>query len=403
MGAKTNIDGADNYVLQEAIGAYADEAYTNEKSLVGTGLVGSNPDIDRSTETYKGQLRWFTPITDVTNTASLTDPTAGTTSDYGSDYLTYIKTVRTYGAKNVNLKKVVTQVDGLAKIGRDLAQVQNKSVHNSLLAVLKGVAISEMLNGAASGSGQAGLGGQTFSNDPTDKRYGFYVDLGASSPIIAATAAQQGAARAEAFLQAFGKAWKDYEPDYAYLVTSPEVMASLRSANLIDADRITEGNINFESIFNGKLRLIQTRANQGFTAAEMTQVNKGLGVDIVGTKTSFIVLPGSLAFEELDIELPTEVTRDGSSYQGGGSSVVWYRWGQIIAPKGYDWVGYDEDFPKDIDYTRVFSGTVLPAATRPAASTLATIGSADNAGVYGTWKRKTSSALTLGILPIFHS
>ena len=400
MGARINIDGADNYVLQEAIGAYADEAYTNEKSLVGTGLVGSNPDIDRSTETYKGQMRWFTPINATTNTASLTNTSAGATSDYGSDFLTYIKTVRTYGAKNVNLKKVITQFDGLAKIGRDLAEVQNKSVHNSLLAVLKGVAISEMLNGAANGSGQAGLGGQTFSNDPADKRYGFYVDLGASSPIIAAAAAQQGAARAEAFLQAFGKAWKDYEPDYAYLVTSPEVMASLRSANLIDADRITEGNINFESIFNGKLRLIQTRANQGFTAAEMTQVNKGQGVDIVGNKTSFIVLPGALAFEELDIEIPTEITRDGSSYRGGGSSVVWYRWGQIIAPKGYDWVGYDEEFPADIDYTRVFSTSAVPGQSN---TTLITIGSADNSGVYGTWKRKTSSALTLGILPIFHS
>ena len=42
MTARTNVTGADNFVLQEAISAYTDEAYTTAKKLSGTGIVGMN-------------------------------------------------------------------------------------------------------------------------------------------------------------------------------------------------------------------------------------------------------------------------------------------------------------------------------------------------------------------------
>jgi uncharacterized protein YcfJ len=44
-------------------------------------------------------------------------------------------------------------------------------------------------------------------------------------------------------------------------------MASLRSANLVDETKVSEASINFETIFGGKFRIIQTRASQGFSAA----------------------------------------------------------------------------------------------------------------------------------------
>jgi hypothetical protein len=59
MTARTNVPGADTYVLQEAISAYSDEAYTNAKKLSGTGIVGDNPNIDTGTETFVGQVRWM--------------------------------------------------------------------------------------------------------------------------------------------------------------------------------------------------------------------------------------------------------------------------------------------------------------------------------------------------------
>lgn len=395
MPATTTLPGASNFVLQEAIGGYSDEAYTNARKLSGTGIVGPNPDINTDTETFIGQVRWFKPMNPTINVASLTDSTDGTGSTYASDYLTYIKTVRTYGATKVNLQTIVTRQDGLAKIGRDFAEHRAQDEHDAILAVLRGVALAEVLNGAAAGSGATGLGGQTFNNDPTDKKYGFYVDLGASKAVVDASTTAQGAARAEGFLRAFGMAYKDYEPEWAYLVTSPEMLASLRSANLVDQDRVTEGNISFQTIFNGKFRLIQTRASQGFSTAELTKINTGAGVDIVGTKCSFIVLPGALAMQHLVIPEDVEIDRKAAAYKGGGTTSIWYRWGYVLAPAGYNWAGNATDFPTNVGYTSVLEGGTQKILTDVASGSLAS--------TTGVWTRKTNSALSLGILPVFHS
>jgi hypothetical protein len=393
MGATTQIAGATQFALQNALSAYSDEAYTSAKKLSGTGIVGSNPNIDVGTETFIGQVRWYKPLNPTVNVASITDATAGQTTSFNSDYLTYIKTVRTHGASRVNMQQVVAQEDGLAKIGRDFGETRAQDEHDAILSVLRGVAISEALNGAASASGATGLGGQSFDNDPTDKKYGFYVDLGNNPAIIAATASAQGAARAEGFLQAIGKAWKDYEPDFAYLVTSPEMLASLRSANLVDQTPVTDGNINFQTIFGGKLRLIQTRASQSLTSAERTKINTGAGVDIGGTKTSFIVLPGALAMAPLAVPDPLEMDRNAAAYQGGGTTQVWYRWGYVLAPAGYDWTGNATAFPSNADYFSTMEG-----ATQKALADVTTIADAK-----GSFSRKATSALSMGILPVFHS
>ena len=394
MPAVTNLDGASNYVLQEAISALTDEAYTNARKLSGTGIIGGNPMIDKNTETFIGQIRWNKPLNPNINVASLTDPTDGALTTFSQEYLTYIKTVRTHGARKVNMQEVVTQQDGLAKIARDFGETRGQDEHNAILSVLRGVALSEVLYGAGNASGQNGLGGQTFDNDPTSKRHGFYVDLGANKAIVDASSAVQGAARAEGFLQAIGKAYKDYEPEYAYLVCSPEIMASLRSANLVDQDRVRDGSIEFNTIFQGKFRLIQTRASQGFSTSELTKINSGSGVDIVGTKASFIVLPGALAMEGLSVPTPTEIERKAGAYQGGGTTDIWYRWGYVLAPAGYDWAGSKALFPSDADYVKVIQGG-SPVTLAAATSGLA--------GVGGTWNRKFTSALSLGILPVFHS
>jgi hypothetical protein len=403
--AITNLAGADNYVLQSALSAYTDEAYTNAKKLTGTGIVGDNPQIDTGTETFMGQMRWFKPLNPTINVASLTDAADGAKTSYTSDYLRYIKTVRTHGAEKVNMKQVVTQQDGLAKVARDFSETRSQDEHNALLSVLKGVAITEALYGASAAGGGTGLGGQTFENDPTSKLHGFYVDLG-NRPFLnnagyesdgtTANLAYQGAQRAEGFLNAFGMAYKDYEPDYAYLVTSPAVMASLRSANLVDQTKVTEGNIDFSTIFGGKFRLIQTRASQGLSTTERARINDGPGVDIAGTKTSFLVLPGSLAFKPLAVPDQVEIYRDANKYRGGGRTDIWYRWGFVLAPAGYDWTGAEDEFTADADYMGVREAGTLKALS----AVTTTTGSANTVGV---WNRKFTSALSLGILPIFHS
>ena len=411
MGVQTSITGVTNYVLQEAIGMYADEAYTTAKKLTGTGIVGSNPNIDTKTETFIGQLRWEKPLTPVINIASLTTSTNGSTMTTSQDYLTYVKTVRTAGAEKVNMKEVVTQVDGLAKFGRDFAETRAQDEHNALLAVLRGVALTEVLYGCgAGGDGTAavGLGGQTFTNDPTSKRYGFFVDLASAAPVVASSSTAQGAQRAENFLKAVAMAWKDYEPEYAYLITSPEVMMSLRSANLVDQDTVTEGNVNFNTIFGGKFRLIQTRASQGFSTAEIAVLTAGAGADLTGVKTSFIVLPGALAFEPLTVPEPVEIQRNAAAYLGGGTTSIWHRWGYVIAPAGYNWRGDTNSFASDADYQKLidvdggFHGITDTLVANANLTNNATPASA-TAWVKGTWERKVTSVLSLGILPVFHA
>jgi hypothetical protein len=412
MGVRINVPGAvppgtstandlrsHQFVLQEAISAYSHEAYTNAKKITSTGLVGDNPLIDTSTETYIGQTRWFKPMNPTINVASLTDPTAGTLSTYGSEYLKYVKTLRTYGGEKINLQHVITQMDGLSKIGRDFGEHRAQDEHNALMSVLKGVAISEALVGVSSGSGQAGLGGQTWENDPASKRHGFYVDLGSSGKLVGAqTTTSSGAQRAEGFLTAFGRAYKDYEPEYAYLLTTPEMMASLRSANLIDTDRVRDGNVDFNTIFQGKFRLIQTRASASLTTAEIDKINASTGtaVPIGGTKVSYIILPGSLAMKSLAIDEPTEIDRNAAAYMGGGTTQMWYRWGYVIAPAGYDWNGSEGEFPSDVKYTYV-----KDSADNNAIKALS--GATNVITATGTWVRKVNSALSLGILPVFHT
>lgn len=394
MTIRTDVTGATEYALQSAISAYSDEAYTNAKKISGTGIVSTNPDINVDTETFIGQMRWRKPLDAKINIASLADAAEGEKTVTSTDFATYIKSVRTHGAEKVNMQQIVSKEDGLAKIGTDFAETRAQDEHNALMAVCKGVAVAEMLNGAATGSGATGLGGQSFDNDPADKKYGFYVDLGANAPVIAATTAIQGAARAENFLKALAMGYKDYEPDYAYLACSPEVMMSLRSANMVDEDRVTEANVEFQTILGGKFRLISTRAAQGLSSAQLTKINTGAGVDIVGVKTSFIILPGAIAFQGLAVPDEVEITRNGSSYKGGGSTNIWYRWGYVAHPQGYTWNGSQEKFASDADYQAVGD-----TAESHGLLTAATIGTATR----GAWVRKASSALSLGILPVFHA
>jgi hypothetical protein len=282
------------------------------------------------------------------------------------------------------MQEVVSQKDGLAKVARDFSETRAQDEHDALLAVLRGVMIAEALNGAASAGGGTGLGGQSFDNDPTDKKYGMYVDLGASLPVVAASTTVQGAARAEGFLQAMGKAFKDYEPEFMYCFVSPEVYASIRSANLVDQDRVRDGSIDLETMFGGKFRLFVTRASQGISSTVKGYINAGAGVDLVGTKTTFLVKPGSIAMPMLSVPNPTAIERNEAAYMGGGTTDIWYRWGYVVHPAGYDWAGAETAFP---------SNTALIGA--PTANV--------DSNTVGAWTRKTQSALSLGILPVFHS
>jgi hypothetical protein len=65
----------------------------------------------------------------------------------------------------------------------------------------------------------------------------------------------------------------------------------------------------------------------------------------------------------------------------------------VLAPAGYDWTGNATAFPSNADYFSTMEG-----ATQKALADVTTIADAK-----GSFSRKATSALSMGILPVFHS
>lgn len=351
-----------------AISAYSDEQYTNAKKLNSTSIVGSDARIDTSGESFIGQLRWYKTLTPNINVPSLSNAAAGAYTDISTDVADYIKSLRTFGAQQVNLQQIVSQQDGLQKIGRDFTETRSQDEHDNILAVLKGVCASEVARGG---------GIVAYTTDASSAGTGFFVDINAAGLFgSAATGAgderklidvsAMGAARGERLFKAVGAAFKDYEPDYMYMITSPETMAELRAANLVDTTAVTDGNLVFQTIFGGKFRLLLTRAAQGDNSASDNVNDRSV-------KTTFIVKPGAISFTPIAVPVPVAVERNEEAYTGGGSTNIWYRWGYVIHPLGYDWSGATNAFASVTSYAAAAS-----------------------------WTRK-ADYLNLAILPIFHA
>lgn len=371
------ISNADFQVIEEVLRQYAHEAYTTSKNIHTTGVVGTREGISADSESFIGQFRWYKPLDPVVNVMSTTDSTDGTMTGVATDLAKYVKTARSHGAEQVNMQKVISREDGLMKIARDFVQTRNEDEGKALYAVLKGVAGSEVALGDA---GDAGNGGITdFDTDADAADTGFFVDINAQSAVFgdAATGAGDarklfdasgvGAARGERLFQAIGMAYKDYEPDWMYILTSPATMAEMRAANLVDETKVTDGELEFTTIFDGKFRLLPTRYSQLPAGIATGDVNAQ------STKTTFLLKPDAVSYSEMSIEDPVETDRDASAYLGGGKTELWYRWGYVWHPEGYDWAGAENAFASDTTYAAAAS-----------------------------WTRKVS-ALNLPILPIFHS
>lgn len=371
------ISNSDFQVIEEVIREYSHEAYTTSKNIHTTGVVGSREGIDGNSESFIGQFRWYKPLTPVVNVASLTDSSDGSMTDISTDLAKYIKTVRTHGAEQINLQQVVSRENGLQKIARDFAQTRMEDEGKAMYAVLQGVAASEVALGDLGGAGNGGI--TDYDTDADTAATGFFIDLNADSPVFgdAATgtadarklfdASGVGAARGERLFQAIGMGFKDYEPDFMYMVASPETMAQMRSANLVDDTKVTDGELEFSTIFDGKFRLLPTRFGQMFGSPAAGDLNAQ------STKCTFLLKPNSVSFSNIEVPDPVETDRDASAYKGGGKTEIWYRWGYVWHPEGYDWAGAENAFAAD-------------SAFKAAAS----------------WDRKVS-ALNLPILPIFHA
>lgn len=365
------ISTAEFQVIEEVVRQYAHEAYTTARKIQGSGVVGQRDVINGEVESYIGQFRWFKPLNPVINVASATDATDGDVTSISTDKAKYVKTARTFGGEQVNIAEVITREDGLKKLARDFAHVQHEDEGEALASVLKGVAASEVNRGSVSGI-------VDFDTDADTANTGNFVDLnaegffgGAATGTVDARklfdANGIGAARGERLFQALGMGFKDHEPDFMYMLTDPQTLAELRAANLVEDTKVTDGQLEFSTIFGGKFRLIETRQKfmpTGLTAGRLNAQS---------TKVTFLLKPNALSFANVTVPQPVEMDRNPRAYKGTGTTQIWYRWGYVYHAEGYGWTGGEDAFASNADYAAAAS-----------------------------WGRKVS-ALNLPILPIFHS
>lgn len=389
------ISSSDFQNLARAVSDYSDEEYTGARKLAGTGIVGSDARISTTDEDYYGTIRYYKPLgstlqydgaSDTTGAATVIN--VGTqTTDEGSktsiktDTERFIKTVRTHGADQYNIQRVISGEDGLGKIARDFGETQARDQDAALMSMMNAVARSEAVRGSAGGQDDPDSPNMAatrgFFIDLNDTAIqGFYNTSGSNNGQLIDTSIVGKPERIERILAASALGFSDLEADFYYLHLNPSEYLKLKATNLIDEDTITEGNVTFETILSGKYRIVSTRNVFGSQAG-------AAGVEATSVKTSFLSVPGAISLSNLDVPTPVEFDRDASVGRGTGNTELWYRWGYVMHPRGYNWTGDLEQFVGNAG-----DGTNFLY---------------DNGAVLATnWERKADQ-LNLGILPIFHA
>jgi len=396
------ISSASFGTLNKAISAYTDEAYTRARKLVSTAIMGTDASINANGEDFIGQVRFYKPLgayavggasatPDVAGSANTVVNVASQNENYGAttniatDVQTYIKTVRTHGANEYLVQEVISKQDGLAKIARDFSETRAEDEDQAVRAVVAGIRGSELVTANAKGGFAAATSvyadywaGNAVDADPT-KGFGYVAVKSLTSNLIGTgtnidTLVDNGTAgltpgnRVRHLIKAMG-AWADYCPDFVYLVVGPETYLDIKVANIVDDERVTDGNVAFETILSGQLRLVVSRAYSAGVSATEESIS---GVTAAEVKTSFMMLPGVMYMSDVSVPNPVAIERNEGVGSGSGRTTAWYRWGYVMHPRGYTFAGLDSAFA---------TNTVLGAAA--------------------SWTRK-SDLLNLGILPIFH-
>ena len=393
-GTNSVVSGVGTNAIRRAISAYSDQEYTDNVRIAGTALVGSDARISVSDEDYYGTIRWTQTLGDIAgqavnrvnatgNTTAINlateDTTEGQTTDVRYDSSKYIKTMRTMGAEQYNVTQVLSQApNAIEKVSRDFGVTRARDADAALLAMLRGVALEE----------SRGTSGQVITS-PRDDTNGFYFETPSAGKLVTdAATLSRGAQRGTALYTAMAAGFGDLEPDFMYLLTDVETYQDIRSANLIDEDRVRDGNVDVATLLSGKIRIIVSQSLSTHNAG--TQTNIATAAD----KTSYLMLPGALYQHDLSVPNPVAFDQDESVGGGAGEREIWYRWGNIYHPRGYSWEGRVDGF--------VANSQGIAAANRAAAGTAVNALVNTNANAFQGWERKETVG-NLGILPIFHS
>ena len=359
--------------ISRAISGYSDEAYTNAKKLSTTPLFSNDARISASEEDFYGTVRYYKPLNPVINIATQTS-TEGSKTDISTDVAEYIKTYRTHGADQYLVQQVISGQDGLAKIGRDFGETRAQDEDDAVRSVLRGIAVAEANVGASAVSANVSLTNYTGSS------VGLFKSLGTDGLLGTGTTAS---AKLKPLISLMARAFSDYEAPQYWLFIDPETYIDLRAENLVDDNgpALTNGEVGFETMLSGKIRLFVTRSfgedvalsTFGSTATIRARVAGATAAASDTVRIAYLTLPGVFHMAPAPVVNPVAIDRDESVGTGSGLTEVWYRWSYILHPRGYSWGG---------------SKTAFASNTHYAAAS--------------AWSRK-ADILNLGIVPVFHN
>ena len=392
----SNLGATVTDVVQLAVTNYMLENQPDQLGISESGLVDSRTEITPSGEGATGKIRYYTKrgnlryAGDTGHTSSLMnmsddvwfnrptdDPTdSATLSGNPIQFANYIKGVYTVVSSAPDIHQLLELQPNQIEVHGQRALVDNQiNVERHIYETLNGIARNEIALGGGMNQGirAAQLGRNTTSTQ------GFYFETAtqAANPIVstdtgliwgAGTAGNaEPGFRLTPLLRAIAWAWgtsNDREP--LYLVTDEVEYGKLTEANLIGREAVEDGNITFDTILNGRVRLIVAPFTFDNLGTE-TQTNTA------STKTSFLVRSGGFAYRPLPELTRFRIAQEPLQGNAGGVQYSIAQNGFVLVPKGYSWAG----------------------------STAATIEDPQDLNVAASWTKRVSGNSHY-ILPILH-
>ena len=330
-----------------AISAYADAARADNALILSSGIVTSDARVTDAGEAYSGTVRWLNytdpatqnkPVETGGNSTNLNRLSANNQAEV------YIKNIDSVVAQESSIQAIVSKVDGLAYLGRQFGAVRARREDENLRNVVGGVskAIFGTAPTADRAAGVVGTFGYGTAYDHSETSY---------APLFANTsgAAQVRSVFFDTLLDAMAGVATEFEEPFYYLAVNAATFNVLRKENVLDGSLVTDGNISFNTLLGGKIRLVLTGSSATAGAVD------------ANATTSVLMAPGALVYANVSVPNPTGIDRDELAHNGGGIVSIINRWGNIIHPRGYNWTGAVNAYPANTVLNTAASWTAVAA------------------------------------------
>ena len=249
---------------------------------------------------------------------------------------------REIGVLNTDIQKMISKQDGVSIFAQNLARSQARDEHDAVISVIKGVCDSETKPDGRKG------GLLDFESNPKDENLGCFIDLNDKDFLSNKGDTQSSKGYGKLFdiscrnavgvknlISALGIVYKDYEPDFLYLLVSMDSLSEIKKMNLIDEYLVEEGNTRFQTILQGKFRLFLTREKINITSPIVNEQSK---------RTTVVVSPESFSFVRRLVDESIKIYPiENDKYE------VFHRYNFGIRPEGYRWTGGSYAANKDLE------------------------------------------------------